>query len=112
MYYENPDGVSVHDGFPNPATDSSLQAIDLNSLLIWHTASTFMMRISGNQWQEVGIFDQDIAIIDRALGPKPVDLIVWMQDDIFAISHLSSLKEGSEVWGTVTAIIHQYRSKQ
>jgi SOS-response transcriptional repressor LexA len=111
MYYENPDGVSVHTGFPNPAADSSLQGIDLNNLLIWHSASTFLMQIRGNQWQEIGIFDQDIAIIDRALKPRPIDPVVWQHEGEFAISNYSSLKEGYRVFGTVTSIIHRYRSK-
>lgn len=111
MYYENPDGVSVHDGFPNPATDSSLQPLDFNQLLIWHSASTFTMRISGNQWQSIGVFDGDIAVVDRALRPKPIDLIVWQFGDGFIMSNLSSLKEGGEVWGVVTSVIHVYRGK-
>src|SRR4051794_21260045 len=111
MYYENPDGVSVHDGFPNPATDSALQALDFNQLLIWHSASTYVMRVSGNQWQAIGIFDQDIAIIDRALSPKPVDFVIYQLNDEFTVSNYSSLKEACQIFGVVTAIIHQYRDK-
>lgn len=111
MYYENPDGVSIHDGFPNPATNSSLQALDFNQLLIWHSASTFIMRISGNDWQSIGIFDNDIAVVDRALRPKPKDLIVWRYNDILAISSSNALQEGAEVWGVVTSVIHIYRGK-
>ncbi len=111
MYYENPEGVSVHDGFPNPATDSSLQSLDFNSLLVWHSASTFIMRITGNQWQSIGIFAGDIAVVDRALKFKPADFIVWQYEDSFIISNFGDLKEGGEVWGVVTAVIHVYRGK-
>lgn len=110
-YHENPDGVSVHDGFPNPATDISLQSLDLNSLLIQNSASTFFMLIQGNDWARQGIFADDVAIIDRALAPKPNDPVVWIRDDIFTISPRHKLPEGAEVWGTVTAIIHRYRGK-
>ena len=111
MYYSNPDGVSVHDGFPNPAADTSLQTIDLNSLLVRHTASTYFMRIGGNEWARQGIFADDLAIIDRALKPKPNDPVVWIPEDEFAKSPRHKLPENAEVWGTVTAIIHQYRGK-
>ncbi len=111
MYYENPDGVVIHDGFPNPATDSSLQGIDLNRVLIWHGASTYMMRVSGDDWQQVGIFENDIALVDRALNSKPTDLVVWLYDGSFTISNRSSAPKGSEIWGVVTTIIHQYRNK-
>jgi hypothetical protein len=85
MYYNNPSGVSVHDGFPNPATDTSLQNIDLNRLLVRHSASTYFMRISGN------------------------DPAIWVKDDGFAISPKHKIPEQAEVWGSVTAVIHQYR---
>src|SRR4030095_17150265 len=96
MYYENPSGVSVHTGFPNPATDASLQGIDLNKLLIQNGASTFLMRVSGNDWQAVGIWDGDLAIIDRALGPKKTDLIIWIHRDEFAISAHPAWQAGGE----------------
>lgn len=104
-------GISVHDGFPNPATDISLQNLDLNTLLIQNSASTFFMLIQGSNWARQGIFADDIAIIDRALAPKPNDPVVWIRDDIFTISPRHKLPEGAEVWGTVTAIIHRYRGK-
>ena len=111
MYYENPDGVSVHDGFPNPASDVSLQSIDLNSLLIRHTASTYFMRVAGNDWVGQGIYAGDLAIVDRALGAKPNDPVVWIHEEDFAISPRHKLPERAIVWGTVTSVIHQYRGK-
>ena len=112
MYYSSPDGVSVHDGFPNPATDSALQPIDLNSLLIWHSASTYFMRIGGNSWAAQGIFDQDLVIADRSLAPRRNDLIIWTKNDLFVISPRHRLPNHAAVWGVVTAVIHQYRSQK
>jgi SOS-response transcriptional repressor LexA len=111
VYYSNPDSVSVHDGFPNPATDSALQSIDLNALLIWHSASTYFMRIDGNSWSDQGIFDQDLVIADRALNPRPNDLIIWTRNDMFVISPRHRLLNDAAVWGVVTAVIHPYRSR-
>ena len=112
MYYSNPDGVSVHDGFPNPATDSALQSIDLNTLLIRHSASTYFMRIDGSNWSDQGIFDQDLVIADRSLNPRPNDLIIWIQNDLFVISPRHRLPNNAVLWGVVTAVIHQYRSQK
>lgn len=109
MSYSNPDGVSVHDGFPNPATDSSLQNLDLNTLLVPRSASTYFMRISGNAWAGQGIFADDIAIVDRALGAKPNDPVVWVYRDDFSISPRHAVPTGATLWGAVTAIIHQYQ---
>lgn len=109
MYYSNPDGVSVHDGFPNPAADTSLQSIDLNSLLVRHSASTYFMRIAGNEWVKQGIFADDLVIVDRALSPRGNDPVVWIFEEAFAISPKHKIPEGAEVWGVVSAVIHQYR---
>lgn len=109
MYYENPDGVSVHDGFPNPATDSSLQSLDLNALLINHTATTYLMRLSGSEWQPLGIFDGDILIVDRSLNARSNDLVVWTKTDRFVISHEHEVDKDTPVWGVITATIHQFR---
>lgn len=112
MLKNNLAGVTVHDGFPNPATDSALQSIDLNALLIWHSASTYFMRIAGNNWSDQGIFDQDLVIADRSLNSRPNDLIIWIQNDLFVISPRHRLPNNAALWGVVTAVIHQYRSQK
>lgn len=103
-------GVSIHSGFPNPAADASLQGLDLNRLLINHSASTFMMRLKGNEWAAQGIFDTDIVLIDRALAARKNDLVVWWRGDEFAISALNQAPRNMVVWGVVTVVIHQCRS--
>lgn len=102
--------VSVHTGFPNAAEDSSLQALNLNTLLVQNPISTFFFTIEGNQWEKLGIFNSDIAIVDRALQPKPSDYVVYTHEDDFAINQLHLTEEDAEVWGVVTSIIHPLRS--
>lgn len=106
-----PIGVSVHSGFPNPATDTSLQALDFNKLLVQHTVSTYMFRVQGNDWQNSGIFDNDIAVIDRALDPRKNDIVLWWNESLgeFAISYYSAMPVGASTWGVVTTTIHQIR---
>ena len=102
-------GVSVHGGFPNPSTDASLQGLDLNRLLVNNGASTFMMRIKGNEWADQGIFAGDIALVDRAIAPGKNDLVIWWHEDNFAVSAMNRTPKSSVAWGVVTAVIHQYR---
>lgn len=109
MYYENPEGTSIHSGFPNPATDASLQGIDLNALLIKNSISTYLLSIDGDEWQNIGIFANDIAVVDRALVASRNDIVVWMMNDAFAISPRHSLPNSAVAWGVVTSVIHQYR---
>src|SRR6266702_3138234 len=101
-FEENPNNdqqdVSVHTGFPNPATDNARYGnLYLNKLLIQNNASTFLMRIAGNDWQHFGILNDDIAIIDRSLRPQPNDLVIWWYDGDFAISELVRMRRGSTV---------------
>jgi hypothetical protein len=111
MDEEEQQGVSVHAGFPNPATDKSLRSLDLNQLLIEHSVSTYYFRIRGEQWSDVGIMDGDIAIVDRALDARPTDLIIWWRDgdDGFSVSTPKDMPKTAVGWGVVTATIHQFR---
>lgn len=109
------DGVSLHGGFPNPALDvrgrRSPLALDLNQLLIQHPSSTYVFRISGEQWAEQGIFDGDLALIDRAPSPRVGDLVISWQDDSFSLQRFEK-RPKTAPWGIVSAIIHQYTQER
>ena len=106
------DGVSIHAGFPNPAADRRRSgqslSLDLNQLLIQNSLSTYLFRIAGHQWAGQGIFDGDIAIIDRALPPMPNDMIILWENSSFCITKYRNLVAQEEPWGVITATIHQY----
>ncbi|HSW66543.1 MAG TPA: S24 family peptidase [Bacillota bacterium] len=107
------DGVSVHTGFPNPATDSRLSGLDLNTLLIRHGASTYMFRVQGNEWEGAGVFEGDVAIVDRALDPKKRDVVLGWDEDRgeFIITPYASLPAAARLWGVITATIHEFRKR-
>ena len=105
----NLQGVSVHGGFPNPASESPLENPDFNRLLIRHPAATYCMRIKGHNWEDRGIFDGDIAVIDRAIDMRPKDLVVWWQDEGFIIGRLKQAPARTDIWGAVKAVIHIYK---
>lgn len=106
-----PTGISIHTGFPNPAADTSLRSLDLNQLLIQHSASTYFFRIRGSEWEASGVFDGDIAIIDRAIDIRKTDTVIWWNKDSteFSISKRSKIPADATVWGVITATIHQFR---
>lgn len=101
--------ISIHTGFPNAAEDSRLHSLDLNSLLIKNPNSTFFFTIAGSDWEAIGIFNADIAIVDRALQPTPSDYVVWIHEGSLAISKQSNVAKNAELWGVVTAVIHPLR---
>jgi hypothetical protein len=103
------DGVSIHTGFPNAAADRRLSSLDLNQLLVRNPSSTFLFRIRGEQGIMQGIFDGDIAVVDRVAAPRGQDLVLWHDGQRFNLSRPTRVAAGSVRWGTVTAVIHQYR---
>ena len=111
-WLDNPheDGVSIHTGFPNAATDKRLRGLDLNRLLITHPTSTFMFRIRGDQGITQGMFDGDIAVVDRLAAARAGDLVLWHNGQQFAVSRSGRIAQGAATWGVVTAVIHPYRS--
>jgi hypothetical protein len=106
------DGVSVHSGFPNPGLDQRGRgqplALDINTLLVKRPSSTYLFRISGHTWADQGIYDGDIAVVDRALRPAQSDLVISWQDSGFSICRRHQLGH-DEALGVVTALIHQFK---
>lgn len=100
--------VSVHAGFPNPAADRTGAPLSLDKLLVKHPSSTYFFRIRGHNWHHYGVFDGDLAIIDRALVPRERDLVIWWQESgEFAMAPFERAKQ-QNIWGTVTAIVHSF----
>ena len=104
--------VSVHAGFPNPGADKRLRGLDINELLIKHPSSTFLFRIRGDEGIAQGIFDGDIAVVDRAAGQQASDFVLWHDGQQFKLSRPARVAEDAAQFGVVTAVIHQYRSRE
>ena len=102
-------GVSIHTGFPNAAADRRLSNLDLNQLLVRNPSSTFLFRIRGEQGITQGIFNGDIAVVDRVAAPRGQDLVLWHDGEHFNLSRPTRIASDATIWGTVTAVIHQYR---
>lgn len=109
------DGVSIHSGFPNPAEAATGQstplALDLNRLLVQHPSSTYVFKVAGHSWEHLGIFDGDIALIDRALQPRSKDLIIAWQTSGFRFRRWERLQADDTLWGVVSVMIHPYQLK-
>jgi hypothetical protein len=107
------DGVSVHSGFPNPAADQRDRgpglALDLNQLLVRQPSSTYLFRIGGHSWAHQGVYDGDVAVVDRAVQARPTDLLVTWRSGESRLVRQHQLTPDDKPWGVVTAIIHQYR---
>lgn len=122
-------GCRVPAGFPSPADDHLEESIDLNRLLVKSPASTFFIRVSGHSMRGAGIYDGDLAVVDRSLKPRLGCVVVAIVDGELTLkrmvrgAHGVALKsehpdypllefsEGNEfaVWGVATFVIHSLK---
>lgn len=85
---------TVPAGFPSPADDFLVKRLDLNDLIA-HPAATFMWRASGFSMIEAGIDDGDLLVVDRALTPLHMNIVVAQVDGEFTVKYL--FKRGGRV---------------
>ena len=118
----------VRAGFPSPADDHLVQRIDLNAILVVHPQATFLLRVAGDSMRDLGIFDGDTVVVDRAVRPRHGHIVVAVVNGEFTVKQLYQragrfrLKAGNptfpdilpaegdvvEVWGVVTSSIKQF----
>ena len=70
-------------GFESPAAQYTELGVSLDELLIKHPDATFIGIASGSSMQEVGIFQGDLLIIDRAEPAENGDVIVANLNGLF-----------------------------
>ena len=75
-------------GFPSPAEDYSHETLDFNRDLIHNPESTFYGKVEGDSMIEAGIFNNDIAVIDRSIEPRDGDVVVGYVNGEFTIKYL------------------------
>lgn len=73
-------GDAVPAGFPSPAEDYKEDVLSLDEHLISHPAATYLARASGDSMQGVGIYDQDLLVIDRSLTPRSGHVVIAAVD--------------------------------
>lgn len=67
---------SVPAGFPSPAQDHLEQRISLDELFGLHRPQIYLVRVAGNSLQGLGIHDEDLVLVDKALTPRRGDVVV------------------------------------
>ncbi len=75
-------------GFPSPAQDYVEQTLDLNELCIKRPAATFFVRVDGDSMIDVGIFSNDILVVDRSIKPAHGDVVVAQVNSEFTVKEL------------------------
>lgn len=120
--------VNATAGFPSPAENYIDEKLDLNRYLIKNKESSFFVRVSGDSMINVGIFNNDILIVDKSLTPGSRSIVVASIDGELIIKRLvqdrfknyylksennnyPNIKLNSNtdtiIWGVVTYVIHR-----
>lgn len=68
--------MTVQCGFPSPAADYAENDLSLTDYFVKNRDATLIVEARGDSMIDVGIFEGDILIIDRSVGPKPGDIVL------------------------------------
>jgi len=78
----------VKAGFPSPATDYVQNRIDLNTMLVHSPTTTYLVEVEGDSMIDIGIYPNDILIVDRSLSARNKDIVIALVDDGFTAKQL------------------------
>ncbi|WP_246714741.1 LexA family protein [Methylobacterium sp. R2-1] len=78
-------GPSLCAGFPSPADDFVENALELPRWLVPNPPATFLWRIAGDSMRDAGIFDGNLACVDRSLKPTHGSVIVAARSLLHAV---------------------------
>lgn len=115
-------------GFPSPAADHIEAHISLDEVLNIRAPHVYLVSIVGDSMQGVGIFDGDLAIVDRSIEPVNGHIVVALLNndpickrfsrrgkDIVLLSENAKFPpryvlEGDElsIWGVITGTIRSH----
>lgn len=98
-------------GFPSPAQGYEEKKIDLNEQLISHPAATFFMRIATDRYNRMGIYNEDLLIVDRAKKLNEKSLVVYESEGNFVMGRVQDIHETTLITGAVVYVIHKVREK-
>jgi len=121
---------SVSAGFPSPAEDHAVKRIDVLEHLVKHPQATYQLRVRGESMRDIGIFDNDVLLVDRAIAPRNGHVVVAVVDGEFVCKTLWQRagrmklkaanvtfadivpKDGQEIeiWGVVVASIKIHKT--
>ena len=118
---------SISAGFTSPADDYIDEKLDINKHLIKHPEATFYVKAKGNSMINIGIYEGDILIVDRAITPVNNSIVIGVVNGEFTVKRINKsddkfylIPENEDyppieitetmdfkIWGVVTNAIHK-----
>lgn len=124
---------AVRAGFPSPAADHTQKRIDLTEELVIHPDATFIVEVGGDSLKNIGIYEGDFVMVDRAIQAEHQMIVLAVVDGEFTLKRLFKKSkvirliaendayppidfvEGQEmsIWGVVTnSFRRHYKTKK
>ena len=75
-------------GLPSLIDDSAGDALTIDDYLIEHPSRTVLVRVKGDSMIEAGIFDGDLAVVEKRGAAKRGDVVVAIVDNQFTLKRL------------------------
>ena len=115
-------------GFPSPAADYIEAELDLNELCIRRPAASYFVRASGSSMEDLGLFDGDVMVVDRAEEACHGDVVIAEVNGEFTVKRLqlhprlallpmnpaypAIYPESLQLMGVVTWFFHSTRARR
>lgn len=115
-------------GFPSPAADHIEQHISLDEVLNIRAPHVYLIAITGESMQGAGIFEGDLAVVDRSIEPAHGHIVVALlnndpickrlckrANEVVLLSENPKyparyILEGDElsIWGVITSTVRSH----
>ncbi len=116
----------VQAGFPSPSDEYSEGSFDLKEYLLPHKETTFYVRVTGESMLNIGIYPNDMLVVDRSITPAYGHVIIALINGEMTVKRLEKIQnklflcsendnfpdihvtedDDFAVWGVVTNVIH------
>ncbi|WP_028451331.1 LexA family protein [Chitinilyticum aquatile] len=118
---------NVPAGLPAAANDAMSESLSVDDYLIPRPSSSILVRIKGDSMMDAGIFDGDIAVIEKRHAANLGDYVLAIVDNEYTLKELGRDKQGYlliphnpdfspirpthslEIFGVLTGLIRKYR---
>jgi SOS-response transcriptional repressor LexA len=78
----------VHAGLPSPVDDAPADALTIDDYLIEHPSQTVLVRVKGDSMIDAGIFDGDLAVVEKRSAARRGEVVVAIVDNQFTLKRL------------------------
>ncbi|WP_028454345.1 LexA family protein [Chitinilyticum litopenaei] len=118
---------NVPAGLPAAANDAMSDSLSVDEFLIPRPSTSLLVRIKGDSMMDAGIFDGDIAVIEKRHAANLGDFVLAIVDNEYTLKELGRDKQGYvllphnrdyqpiraeqslEIFGVMTGLIRKYR---